>query len=260
MLPDNLSISVTDVLNYHQKKAKVFVPARTYSAISLRLKTPGKYLCNGKAIAFEPPSICIIPEGVSYERNNDEEEILVIHFQLLNYVMEEIQVFPITDAEKYTRLFSRALELKYENKSGCMYRITAVVYEILSHLTEDVGFTADPKDNRIISAAEHMRQNFWDPTLSIGELAQQTYVSGTYFRREFHRLYGTSPKDYLDTLRLQYAKSLLETGYFSQKEVAARCGFADVGYFRTVFKRKTGKSIKAYLADSAEVNYERADP
>ena len=38
MLPENLAITVTDVLNYHQKKEKGFVPTRTYSAISLRLK------------------------------------------------------------------------------------------------------------------------------------------------------------------------------------------------------------------------------
>ena len=64
MLPENLTISVIDVLNYHQKKEKVSVPARSYSAITLRLKTAGKYICKGKTIAFEPVSICIIPEGV----------------------------------------------------------------------------------------------------------------------------------------------------------------------------------------------------
>ena len=34
----------------------------------------------------------------------------------------------------------------------------------------------------------------------------------------------------------------------SQKEIADRCGFSDVAYFRTVFKRKIGKSIREYLA------------
>ena len=78
---------------------------------------------------------------------------------------------------------------------------------------------------------------------------------GLNYRREFNRVYSCSPKAYLDTLRIQYAKSLLETGYFSQKEIAQRCGYTDVGYFRTVFKKKIGKSIKAYLADSSRNNY-----
>lgn len=255
MLPDNLAISVIDVLNYHQKREKVFVSARTYSAITLRLKTPGKYIFKGKTVTFEPTSICIIPAGMAYERNSLEEDILVIHFHMLDYVMEEIQVFKVPDAQKYKELFTKALTLKYENDIGSNYRITSVVYEILSELTSDIGFTTNPKDSRIVESAEYIRQNFWNPELSIENLAVQACVSPAYYRREFRRICNTSPKDYLDTLRIQYAKSLLETGYFPQKEVAWRCGYADVGYFRTVFKRKLGKSIREYLADSTRYSY-----
>lgn len=251
MFPDNITISVIDVLNYHQKKGKVFVPARPFSAITLRQKTSGKYMCKGKVVAFEPVCICIIPEDVEYTRNNDEEDILVIHFNMLNYVFEDIQVFKVLDSEKYKSLFIKALNLKYENNVGCMYKITAITYEIFSELVRDVGFSNNIKDNRIIESAEYMRQNFWNPQLSIEEISKKTCVSPAYYRREFRRIYGTSPKDYLDTLRIQYAKSLLETDYFSQKEISSRCGFSDVGYFRTAFKRKIGKSIKEYLADSS---------
>lgn len=255
MLPDNLTITVTDVFNYHQRKERVFVPARNFSALTLRLNAPGKYICKNKTITFEPDSICIIPEGIDYERNNDEENILVIHFHMLNYVMEEIQIFKVPDGEKYKRLFLKALNLKNENEAGCMYRITSVVYEIFSELTRDVGFTANSKDKRIIESAEYIRQNFWNPQLSIQDLAKNSCVSTAFFRREFNRIYGTSPKAYLDSLRIQYAKSLLETNYFSQKEISARCGYSDVSYFRTVFKRKTGKSIKEYLSDPTKNDY-----
>lgn len=249
MLPDNLAVIVTDVLSYHQKKERICVPARSFSAITLRLKTPGKYICRGKAIPFEPVSICIVPEGVAYERATCEEEILVIHFRLMNYAMEEVQVFQVSDREKYETLFRKALEIKQENSIGSIYRITSVLYEIFGELIRDVGSTAREKDKRIIESAETMGQHFRDPKLSIESLAKQACVSPAYYRREFHRLYGASPKAYLDTLRIQYARSLLETGYFSHKEIAAQCGFSDVGYFRTVFKRKIGKSIRQYLSD-----------
>ena len=255
MLPENLAISVIDVLNYHQKREKVFVSARNYSAITLRLKTPGKYICKNKTVSFEPGSVCIIPAGVAYERNNLEEDILVIHFHMFNYIMEEIEVYKVPDAEKYKVLFTKALTIKYENDVGSTYRITSVVYEILSKLTRDVGFTANLKDNRILESAEYMRQNFWDCELSIESLAKQACVSPAYYRREFNRVYGTSPKDYLDTLRIQYAKSLLETGYFSQKEISRRSGYTDVGYFRTVFKRKVGKCIREYLVNPKRNSY-----
>ena len=255
MLPDNLAISVTDVFNYHQKQEKVFVPERSYTAITLILKTPGKYISKDKVIPFEPGSICIIPEGVAYERNSFEEDILVIHFHILDYPMKKIEVFKIDDTEKYKALFTKALSIKYENDIGSTYRITAVVYEILSELTQDVGFTTNSKNKRIVESAGYMRQNYWNPQLSIDTLAKQVCVSPAYYRREFNRVYGTSPKEYLDTLRIRYAKSLLETDYFSQKEIAIRCGFSDVSYFRTVFKKKIGKSIRQYLCDDTRNDY-----
>ena len=174
---------------------------------------------------------------------------------MLNYAMDEIQVFKVEDCEKYKQLFLKALKLKFETGVGCNYKITSVVYEIFSELTRDVGFTSDLKDNRIIESTEYMRQNFWDPELSIEDLARKINVSPAFFRREFNRIYGTSPKAYLDTLRIQYAKSLLETDYFSQKEISYRCGFSDVSYFRTVFKRKIGKSIREDLADGTSFDY-----
>ena len=250
MLPQNLSVVATDVLRCCQKKERVFVAARSYSAISLRYETSGKYICNKKAIPYEPVSLCIVPEGVAYERNNREEELLVIIFKMMNYRMNEIQVFKVNDGEKYKNLFLKALKLKTENEMGSNYRITAVLYEILAELTRDVGFTSNPKDNRIIHSAEYMRQNFCDPTFSTDHLAGKINLSPAYFRREFNRIFGTSPKKYLDNLRIEYAKTLLETDYFSQKEISARCGFSDPSYFRTAFKRKVGKTIREYIKEN----------
>ena len=196
-----------------------------------------------------------MPEGVAYERSTLEEDVLVIHFHMMNFAMDQVQVFPVRDGEKYRALFEKALLLKNENATGSTYRIMAVLYEILGQLFRDVGFSAKPKDNRIIETSEYMRQHFGDPGLSVEELSKQACVSPAYYRREFRRLYGTSPKAYLDTLRIHYAKSLLETGYFSQTEIAARCGFADVGYFRTVFKRKTGESMRQYLLNPTKYDY-----
>ena len=122
MLPENLAISVTDVLNYHQKHEKVFVPARTYSAISLRLKTPGKYICKGKTITFKPTSICIIPAGVAYERNNFEEDILVIHFQMLNYTMEEIHFKIFPHKKRYWNVPRRTFDVCRRSSTRWFYR------------------------------------------------------------------------------------------------------------------------------------------
>ena len=246
MIPEKAAISVLDVLNFHQKAGHFYVPQRKFSAISLRLKTPGKYICNGKSIAFSPGSICIIPEGVDYERTSYEEDILVIHFHILDYVMEEIEIFQPDEIKKYVLLFEAALELRQKNETGASHGISSLLYQIFAELTRDFGFSSDPRNNRILESAEYMRQNLSDPDLSVTGLSRQACVSVALYRREFRRVYGTSPKKYMDALRIQYAKALLETGYFSQKEIAQRCGFSDAGYFRTAFKAQTGYSVSEY--------------
>ncbi len=251
MLPENAAVMVTDVLNYHQKQGHFSVSKRSFSAISLRLNTNGKYICNNKTLSFKPPSICVIPSGVAYERISLEDDVLVIHFNLLNCTMEDIEVYKISDTEKYRRLFVKALKIRLENASGAQYRENAVLYEILGELSEDAGLLSTKK-NYIAESAEYMKQNFFNPVLSIDGLAKRANVSPAQYRRKFRQLYGESPKQYLDSLRFNYAKSLLETGYFSQKEIAFRCGFSDVVYFRTAFKKETGKSVKEYLKDLSE--------
>lgn len=253
MFPDNLAISAIDVLNYHQKKKKIFVPARNFTAIVLRLKSSGKYICNNITIPFAPVSICITPAGLSYERiATNEENVFTIYLNMLNFVMKDIEIVRVLDGEKYKKLFEKAFEIKRKNDIGSMFIVNAVIYEILSELKRETGFTSKSKDNRIMQAAEYMRHNFGNPDLSIEQVVNKSYASATYFRQEFNKVYGTSPKDYLDTLRMQHATFLLETGNFTTKEISERCGFSDVGYFRTIFKKKIGTTLTQYKKNKIE--------
>ena len=122
-----------------------------------------------------------------------------------------------------------------------------MLYEILGELAADFGIQSSKKSS-IAESAEYMKQNFFNPELNIESLAKRANVSSAQYRRKFRQIYGVSPKQYLDGLRFGYAKSLLETGYFSQKEIASRCGFSSVEYFRTAFKKDTGKCIRDFLS------------
>lgn len=66
------------------------------------------------------------------------------------------------------------------------------------------------------------------------------------FKRRFRTVTGYTPLEYVQTLRVEEAKHLLETTPMPTDEVGAAVGYRDPSSFRKVFKRLTGISPARY--------------
>lgn len=251
MFSEDISVNILDVLLYMQGKTKCHTRKRSFYALSFRLNSNSKYIYKNRQIAAITDSISLVPANVSYDRITDNEEVIVFHFEMFNCIIDEIQVAMPENPDIYKKLFKKALAIWSEKKPGYKYKVTSVFYDILSKLQSDGCFKTETKSGFVRDAVEYMKNNFSDSSLTVNLLAKRACVSEAFFRRQFNKYYGTSPKKYLDTIRIQYAVSLLKTGYFTQKEIAQRCGFSEVKYFRTAFKNKTGKCISRYNYDSS---------
>ncbi len=71
-------------------------------------------------------------------------------------------------------------------------------------------------------------------------------MSARTFARRFSAATGYQPMDYVQGLRVEEAKQLLETGDEGIDAIAAEVGYDDTASFRRVFKRKTGLTPMAY--------------
>jgi AraC-like DNA-binding protein len=71
-------------------------------------------------------------------------------------------------------------------------------------------------------------------------------MSPRNFIRRFKEATGLAPLEYLQRLRVQAARRLLEERHTTVQEVSTAVGYADVAFFRSVFKRYTGLSPGAY--------------
>lgn len=60
------------------------------------------------------------------------------------------------------------------------------------------------------------------------------------FKRRFQAATGYSPMGYVQALRIEEAKQLLETTDEAIDEIAAQIGYEDSAFFRRLFKRSTG--------------------
>jgi transcriptional regulator GlxA family with amidase domain len=87
-----------------------------------------------------------------------------------------------------------------------------------------------------------------DADLSVSALAKRASMSERSFTRAFRREVGQSPAAYVEALRIEHARALLEDGAPSLEAVAQGAGFASAEVLRRAFHRRVGVSPGDYRA------------
>ena len=82
--------------------------------------------------------------------------------------------------------------------------------------------------------------------ISVTRLAAHCGTSERSLLRHFRAQFGTHPLGYIQHLRVERAKALLEATQLSFDEVVERCGYSDVPSFRKLFKRETSLTPADY--------------
>jgi len=80
----------------------------------------------------------------------------------------------------------------------------------------------------------------------VEKMVDRSGLNGRTFSRRFRAATGFSPIEYVQALRVEEAKQMLETDRLSNDDVGAEIGYYDPASFRRVFKRGTGLSPAAY--------------
>jgi transcriptional regulator GlxA family with amidase domain len=100
--------------------------------------------------------------------------------------------------------------------------------------------------DKLVAQAQLQMETTLDRGFHLPELAAHLAVSARTLNRRFKQATGMGPLDYLQTLRVEVAKGLLETGKLSVDDICRKVGYADLSTFRVLFKRKTGLSPRDY--------------
>jgi AraC-like DNA-binding protein len=84
--------------------------------------------------------------------------------------------------------------------------------------------------------------------LDVPTLARAAHLSPAHFSREFHRVFGESPHQYLLTRRMERAGALLRNTDRTVMDICIAVGLRSVGSFTTSFGRVFGLTPTAYRA------------
>lgn len=100
-------------------------------------------------------------------------------------------------------------------------------------------------DDAVARACRWLEDNHARP-VRIGELAEATHLTERTLLRRFRKAVGRSPSQYLQAVRVERAKRLLETGGESAGEIASMVGYADAASFFKAFRELTGLTPGEY--------------
>lgn len=104
-----------------------------------------------------------------------------------------------------------------------------------------------PKEELIqqIVQAKNFMDKHYEEKLKLDKIAKEANFSKFHFIRAFKSVYGRTPHQYLITIRIQKAKTLLEKG-FKVTEVCFLVGFDSVSTFTSLFRKSTGLNPSSF--------------
>ena len=98
----------------------------------------------------------------------------------------------------------------------------------------------------LMAKAQDWLEGKTSQNLDYDSLARSFGMSRRSLERRFKQATGMTPLSYLQKLRVEHAKRLLEEGTQTFNEITYQVGYEDISFFRKIFVRLTGLRPKEY--------------
>ncbi|HWI86013.1 MAG TPA: helix-turn-helix domain-containing protein [Sphingomonas sp.] len=108
-------------------------------------------------------------------------------------------------------------------------------------------------DQRIRAIEAHLQKHFREE-ISTQSLAARACMTERTFVRHFKAATGKLPAAYVQALRIEAAKVMLEHESRPIQAIATAIGYNDIAFFRSLFKRATGMTPQQYRAAFAPIS------
>ena len=100
-------------------------------------------------------------------------------------------------------------------------------------------------------AVQYIQKNFADPELSVKTICQRVNISYNYFPVLFSKYTNETPLNYINRVRIDYAKTLMFNSTHNITESAFASGFTNLQHFSKIFKQREGMPPSAWLKKNA---------
>ena len=234
----NASFRILSVLDLEWQKNDTQVMPRPFHALSLRLEGNAFFSDAAHSVQSKNGDLLYMPAGSPYYLRSDHEHVIVIHFEMSDEIPRHFDLYSPKNVAVFEHLFHSINEAWKNKKPGFYWKSMSILYQILEEMTRQFSpIYAEFSYQKLKNAISYMHLHFTDAELSVATLCDIANLSDTQFRKLFFEIYETTPLNYINILRTDYAAELLSSSFFGVEEISAKSGFSDAKHFSTVFKK-----------------------
>lgn len=215
----------------------------------------GFFSLNGKNYSLKPGHVCYyLPENRQYVRSNAERwEYWWMTFAG-SLALETIKSFNIPQEPHYAGrcpddLFNILGKEIKEDTHYSQRLASSMVYQILA-VASAAPHSQRQTKHRFTNLSEQavnlIRHAFANPNTSIDSIAEMLGIHRVTLGRLFRKEIQLSPKEYLTSLRMDKAGTMLRTTALPIKEISRLSGFQEPNYFEKVFRKTFKTTPTAY--------------
>lgn len=197
----------------------------------------------------------LLEDKISTIFNNIETMMLTpdivrsICISLVNIVKRIVKDMKLEINEEMIDKMDNMISMKYRT----MWQFKDELLEFCSELCDIIVTTRESKNNRLKTEVEkYINTYYYDSNLTLTSIAQKFNISPSYLTRYFKNHTGISLMRYLDNIRMEHAKKLLESTQLPLDEVVEQCGYVDKNNFIQKFKKTHGYTPIQYRKIASE--------
>jgi len=142
---------------------------------------------------------------------------------------------------------------RYAREVDSLNRIESLNRWIGAILNKFISFAFDfhniKHQNVIFKTNAYIKEHLMEK-ISLDQVAEQVYLSKSYFCRIIKEELGCTFTEYVNRIRVDRSKSLLRNTGMPIAEIACAVGFDDQSYYTRIFKKQTGLAPGKYREQS----------
>lgn len=188
--------------------------------------------------------------GKNFERiliNFDSEDVPEELRDALDTCFSKVIVHTPASSRQYIELLLARMQAEYDENGNTPFltaQFTCLVMEI-ARFSAARTKAPDAAARQILEIVRYINQNYAEE-LTVEGLAERAFLSRSHFCRQFKKVTGFSPIEYIHSMRLRMAETLLENTDLSITEIALQSGFSGSNYFGDLFRRYRGMSPRQW--------------